>query len=103
MEKHWKDLLLKSGLPFEYEVKEKLSKIGCIVEDEYIYSKADENNMQKDFSYDLDVTYWNGCSVNLMVECKYKTMDTNWFFLPDSSSYLYDINPDDFFYIGDFL
>jgi len=103
MEKHWKDLLLKSGLPFEYEVKEKFVENGCVVDDEYIYTKKDENAIQKDFSYDLDATYWKGCSVNFMIECKYKTLDTNWFFLPAPYSYIDGIYADDFFHIGDYF
>lgn len=103
MEKNWKDLLLKSGLPFEYEVKQNFSKQGCTVYDEYIYSRADENNIQKDFSYDLDANYWRGASIDFMIECKFKTKDTNWFFLPDPFAYLNDIYRDDFFHIGDYF
>lgn len=101
MAKDWKQLLLKSGLPFEYEVAEHFVKSGCLIWGEYQYSRLDETGKEKDFSYDIDAVYWNGCSVNLMVECKYKAQPTKWFFLPDSYGYQNDANPDGFFHIGD--
>ena len=103
MSNKWKDLLLKSGLPLEFEVKERFIKKGCTVWDEFIYTREDEERKEKEFSYDLDVNFWNGCSVDLMVECKYKVKDSNWFFLPDYYAYQEDIYPDDVFYIGDYF
>lgn len=103
MSKKWTDLLLKSGLPFEYEVKEEFVKLGCTVWDEFTYCRTDENNIEKEFSYDIDANYWNGGSIDFMVECKYKTKETNWFFLPDTYSYQDEINYDDFFHIGDYF
>ncbi len=82
--KDWKNLLLKSGLPFEYEVKECFVNQGCQVGDEYSYIKPDENQIEKEFSYDLDVSYIEDRNfLTFMVECKYKTEPTKWFFLPD--------------------
>jgi hypothetical protein len=103
MEKNWKNLLLKSGLPFEYEVKQKFVENQCTVWDEYQYSKLDENNIEKDFSYDLDANYWRGCSIDFMIECKYKTKETDWFFLPDSYAYQDEVVSDDFFNITDYF
>lgn len=100
--KNWKDLLLKSGLPFEYEVKTRFAKMGCLVYDDYSFIKSDENGIEKEFSFDIDACYWRGNKcVEFLVECKYKTEPTSWFFLPDdfsneweakSTSYLHTID-----------
>ena len=96
---NWKKHLLQSGLPFEYEVKECFVKKGCTVWDEYSYLKKDENNIEKEFSYDLDANTWNnGHSIDFMIECKYKTEPTKWFFLPDPYSYQQDLTKNSFFH-----
>ncbi|AYB30819.1 hypothetical protein [Chryseolinea soli] len=97
MENGWKKFLLKSGLPFEYEVKECFAKSDCTVWDEYYYLKEDENNVEKEFSYDLDANTWrDGCSIDFMVECKYKTEPTKWFFTPDPYAYQQEVNRNSF-------
>lgn len=94
---NWKNYLLKSGLPFEYEVKECFAKQGCTVWDEYSYIKEDENKIEKEFSYDIDANYWKGGnSFDFMIECKYKTEPTKWFFMPDSYSYQSELNQNSF-------
>ena len=99
MDNNWKKHLLKSGLPFEYEVKECFVKNGCTVWDEYSYLKRDENNIEKEFSYDLDANTWQGGhSIDFMVECKYKTEPTKWFFTPDPYSYQQDLSKNSFFH-----
>jgi|AntAceMinimDraft_16_1070373.scaffolds.fasta_scaffold16123_1 hypothetical protein len=99
MDNNWKKHLLKSGLPFEYEVKECFVKCGCTVWDEYSYLKRDENNIEKEFSYDLDANAWNGGhSIDFMIECKYKTEPTKWFFTPDPYSYQQELNQNSFFH-----
>lgn len=99
MDNSWKKHLLKSGLPFEYEVKECFVKNGCTVWDEYSYLKRDENDIEKEFSYDLDANTWQGGhSIDFMVECKYKTEPTKWFFTPDPYSYQQDLNKNSFFH-----
>jgi len=103
-EKNWKHHLLKSGLPFEYEIKECFVKNNCTVWDEYSYLKEDENKVEKEFSYDLDVNYWTGnYSMTFMVECKYKTEPTKWFFLPDPYSYQDDITQNSFLHPIDYF
>lgn len=105
-EKTWKNYLLKSGLPFEYEVKECLIKHNCNVWDEYSYIRSDENNLDKEFSYDLDADLWslkgNHCH-NFMIECKYKTEPTNWVFLPDPYSHQQEVNSASFMHPLDYL
>lgn len=99
MENNWKNHLLKSGLPFEYEVKECFVKKGCTVWDEFSYLKKDENLIEKEFSYDLDANTWEGeYSVDFMIECKYKTEPTKWFFTPDPYSYQNELTKNSFFH-----
>ncbi len=98
-ENGWKKYLLKSGLPFEYEVKECFVKNGCTVWDEYSYLKKDENNIEKEFSYDLDAnTLRDGYFIDFMIECKYKTELTQWFFTPDPYSYQQELNQNSLFH-----
>ncbi len=93
----WKKLLLKSGLPFEYEVKECFVKQGCTVWDEYSYVKEDENNVEKEFSHDQQANTWiGGNSVDFLIECKYKTEPTKWFFSPDPYAYQDELTRNDF-------
>ena len=102
--KDWKSLLLKSGLPFEYEVKECFVEQKCIVWDEYSYLRQDENQQEKEFSYDIDANYWQGGnSFNFMIECKYKTELTNWFFLPNPYGFQKDVTPNSFLHPVDFF
>ena len=101
----WKKYLLKSGLPFEYEVKECFAKYKCIIWDEYTYIKPDENNIEKEFSYDLDANYLtkSGDMLNFMIECKYKTEPTAWFFLPDPYNDQQEVNPNSFLHPVDYF
>jgi|GEM_PF-1073945 len=105
-DKNWKNHLLKSGLPFEYEVKECLVRHNCTVWDEYSYVRYDENNIEKEFSYDIDANYWDissGNSFSFLVECKYKTEPTKWFFLPDPYFYQSDITQNSFLHPIDYF
>ncbi|OJY92697.1 MAG: hypothetical protein BGP13_19240 [Sphingobacteriales bacterium 40-81] len=98
-EKDWKHYLLKSGLPFEYEVKECFAKNNCQVWDEYSYLKPDENNLEKEFSYDIDVNYWDlsgDNSFTFLVECKYKSEPTKWFFMPDPYCFQSELSQNSF-------
>jgi hypothetical protein len=102
---NWKKYLLKSGLPFEYEVKECFAERKCTVWDEYSYIKYDENNIEKEFSYDVDACYMtlNGFWINFLIECKYKTEPTSWFFLPDPYSYQREVNQNSFLHCIDYF
>lgn len=94
----YKKALLKSGLPFEYEVCKYLRKNGFIVDFEYPYIKDDENGTQKEFSYDLAASYSTiGHYLDFQIECKYKMEpDTIWCFLPNETAYMQDINSTSF-------
>lgn len=102
--KKWKDFLLKSSIPLEYEVKTFLDKRGCVGNYEYTYLRRDENEIVNEFSYDINATFIKGCHFfELMIECKYRDQSTNWIFTPESyggfsevNSYSF-INPNDHF------
>lgn len=81
----WKDALLKSGLPLEYEVKTFLQKEKkCLLRYEPSYLKCDDNGFEKEFSYDLNASYIRmPYDVELMIECKFRAEGTKWFFLPE--------------------
>ncbi len=88
--KKWKKGLLSSGFPLEFETAKVLAKSGFIVEPDYCYERM-EAGETKDFSIDLrgnllfptsnpnKVT----ASLELLIECKYRTPNITWVFLPD--------------------
>jgi hypothetical protein len=79
----WKDYLLKSGLPLEYEVKQFLDSRNCISSFEYSYLKPDENSIINEFSFDIDSAFIEKEHFfKFLIECKYRDPSTNWFFLP---------------------
>lgn len=80
----WKDYLLKSGIPLEYEVMQYLSKKGCVGNYEHTYMRNDENGIANEFSFDISSSYIKGGDFfDLMIECKYRDQSTNWIFIPD--------------------
>lgn len=81
----WKEHLLKSGLPLEYEIKEFLDNYGCISNFDYTYFRRDKKDVLTEFSYDIDSSYIKPPHfVDLMIECKYRHESTKWLFLPES-------------------
>lgn len=81
----WKDYLLKSGIPLEYEVKEFLSKKNCISNFDYTYLRQDELNHLTEFSFDIESSYIEPPHfIDFMIECKYRHETTKWLFLPES-------------------
>ncbi|OQP43448.1 hypothetical protein A4H97_11075 [Niastella yeongjuensis] len=79
----WKDYLLKSGLPLEYEVLDFLDSKKCISSFEYSYLRPDENLIENEFSFDIDSSYIKDHHFfKLLIECKYRDSSTNWLFLP---------------------
>ena len=80
----WKDFLLKSGLPLENDVFRYLREKGAVPSFEYSYLRNDERQNEKQFSYDLDASYFRrGYGCGLMIECKYRHDSTTWVFTPD--------------------
>lgn len=83
MGKSWKDSLLRSGLPFENDVRRYLESKGCISSFEFSYLKPDEYRIERQFSYDLDAAYFKGGHfITLMVECKFRHQSVQWVFVP---------------------
>lgn len=48
--KKWKDALLRSSLPLEHIIAQKLSKIGIYVSGEYTYLRPNEDGINTEFS-----------------------------------------------------
>lgn len=102
--KKWKDFLLKSSIPLEYEVKKLMDEYGCVSNYEFTYLRENENKVEHEFSYDIDASYIKGGHFfNLMIECKYRDVTTNWIFTPENyggkdevESYSF-LNPNDHF------
>lgn len=86
----WKDNLLSSSLPLEYEIASILVEEGFAVESDYMYSRTD-SGVVKEFSVDIHATgyppfndpntIW--AEVHLLVECKHRSPDVGWLFLPE--------------------
>lgn len=107
----WKNFLLKSGLPLEFEIKKTLKKFGFDSYYEHSYLRPDENNIINEFSYDLDSSLKIDSHIfELMVECKFRDESTNWIFLPEEynesdrgSGTMSFLNTNDFFYKYDYV
>jgi hypothetical protein len=85
--KHWKNGLLKTGLPLEYVVSSVLNKKGHEVFGTYPYIRPDESKTLKEFSVDLRTFKCIDSKdrliiLSMLVECKYRQPDTSWIFSP---------------------
>jgi hypothetical protein len=86
----WKDKLLSSSVPLEYEVAKILVDKGYVVDFDYTYKRLDEKE-EKDFSVDVyaDAFYpFNEnkpihFTIEMLVECKFRSPNVKWLFLPD--------------------
>ncbi|WP_032923102.1 hypothetical protein [Leptospira santarosai] len=77
---------LKSGLPFELEIGQKLESLGFNVFREVEYLREDEGKI-KPFTSDLMATFEYGKHrFTLFIECKYSSEDIPWVFVPDLSN-----------------
>ena len=84
----WKDFLLKSSLPLEQVVAEKLSSCGFHIAGEFAYLRNNEQNNFVEFSIDLralsasklrdDIEIWS--ALDLLIECKYSSIAVDWIF-----------------------
>ncbi|MGQ8335888.1 hypothetical protein ACUNWD_05005 [Sunxiuqinia sp. A32] len=87
----WKNRLLSSSIPLEYEVASIITKEGFIVDFDYAYQRCDEKE-EKEFSIDLLAKKFSvfkqyeisAIQVDLIVECKYRNPDVHWVFMPNS-------------------
>lgn len=87
----WKNALLKTGLPLEYLISEKLSDKGFGIGGEFSYIRKNEQNINTEFSVDLNGfklikkgkdDYW--ADLMFLIECKYNYPGVKWVFTPHS-------------------
>lgn len=86
----WKDKLLSSSFPLEYEAMKILVEKGFSVSSDFSYSRLD-GDIIKDFSVDIEALAFTPfedqnditSTVRLLVECKYRKDGIAWIFLPD--------------------
>lgn len=98
----WKNFLLKSGLPLEYEINEILREKGCISSVDHSYFRNDENFLLNEFSFDIYSSYIKGHHFfNLLIECKYRDESTNWVFLPSHDYYVNELESTSFLHAND--
>jgi hypothetical protein len=76
--KKWKDFLLKTSMPLEYLVAEKLSELKYGIQCEYNYLRPNETGVPTEFSVDIwavnnlfkkNFGLW--ANLNYLIECKY--------------------------------
>lgn len=89
--KEWKKGFLSSGFPLEFETAKILVKQGFGFEPDYCYERI-ETGQTKGFSVDLHghlffptSTANITASLELLIECKYRSPNKTWVFLPDVS------------------
>ena len=86
----WKDRLLSSSIPLEYEVGRILKQENYYVDFDFTYQRLDGKE-EKEFSIDLSAvgfTPFNDSNtidiaLELLIECKYRNPDVKWAFLPN--------------------
>ncbi len=98
----WKDHLLKTSLPLEYLVAEKLSELKYGIQGEYHYLRPNEQSIPTEFSIDIwavnnlfkrNIGFW--AIINYLIECKYCHEGIKWLFAPltkTATEHLFDIS-----------
>ena len=90
---NWKDALLKTSLPLEYLVADKLSNLRFGIQGEYHYLRPNEQGIQTEFSIDIwavnhlfkkNLGIW--ASLNYLIECKYCHPGVKWLFAPHTET-----------------
>jgi hypothetical protein len=89
---NWKDKLLSSSVPLEYEVGKILTENDFCVDFDYTYKRFDESD-EKEFSVDIIASRYNPFKItksrntildlDLIVECKYRNPSIDWLFIPE--------------------
>jgi hypothetical protein len=89
----WKDALLRTSLPLEYLVADKLSNLKFGIQGEYHYLRPNEQGIQTEFSIDIwasshlikkNLGIW--ASLNYLIECKYCHPGVKWLFAPHTKT-----------------
>lgn len=86
----WKDRLLSSSLPLEYEVGKILTQNNFFIDFDYAYKRYDNAN-EKEFSIDIKAGGYYPfetessikLSIDLLLECKYRNPNVSWLFVKD--------------------
>lgn len=85
----WKDRLLSSSIPLEYEIGRILAKNEFSVDFDFSYKRHDGKE-EKEFSVDIYARGYYPFNFNsidieieLLVECKYRNPNTSWLFIKD--------------------
>jgi hypothetical protein len=83
--KTWKDYILRSGAPLEYEVARAMSKSGFEVSADLSYLRR-ELDGSKEHSVDIFASFWGEpatFAAHLLVECKYRSPEKSLLLLQD--------------------
>jgi len=86
----WKDRLLSSSIPLEYEIAKILSKYNFPVSFDYSYKRFD-SDLEKEFSIDIRAigsypfsrTSSIKLDIDILIECKYRNPNVSWLFVKD--------------------
>ena len=76
--KGWKDHLLKSGVPLEYEVAAVMSRLGMAIDADFPFLRRDIAGV-KELSVDIAANWYGptaneaGFELHTLVECKYRS------------------------------
>ena len=99
----WKDALLKSSLPLEYLVADKMRAKRCGIMGEYSYLRKNEQGLDIECSADIWAVrhYFKNRSdlwgtLNYLVECKYCHPSVKWIFMrhgDDDNEHLIEMSP----------
>lgn len=86
----WKDKLLSSSIPLEYEMAKILAKNKFSIDLDYSYKRYD-NDLEKEFSIDIKASGYYPFNMDasiklgfdLLIECKYRNPNVSWLFIED--------------------
>lgn len=87
----WKDKLLSSSIPLEFDAARLFREQGFWVDPEYSFNRIDEEGLNKEFSVDLVAQHYPlfedpnnvRAVLEMPVECKFRTRNKRWVFLPE--------------------
>ena len=86
----WKNKLLSSSVPLEYEIAKILASNGFFIDADFPFTRNDGNE-KKYCSVDIRASAYPPfyddneikAEMDLLIECKYRNPETKWLFLPD--------------------